>query len=259
MGVLYQAYRFINHWLEQESKHSVHSPALFKFYSEIILKDVVEPWHQPIENSRKILLENTNAVEQYDLGSGTQLPGKNKTVSQTASTSLTPAKWSRLLTRLLKYCEAKDVLELGTCLGINTLYISNDSQVNIKTIEGNPHLASLSGHLFKESGRKNIELITGSIDTHLEQMLASFLEIDLAFLDANHRYEPTVRYASMIWEKIRPGGILIADDNNRSAGMRKAWNELKKFENCQATFDLFRWGIMFKSPSPLHGHHTWKY
>lgn len=204
-------------------------------------------------------MTNKSAVESSDFGSGILGYPASRTVSSIAATSLTPARWSRLLYRLLKYTKAKNILELGTCLGINSLYLSDNPEVKVWTIEGNPQLASLAAEFFSVNGRKNITLIQGEIDKHLEEVLGSMAFVDLSFMDANHRYQPTLKYGRTIWGKLSPGGMLIADDINRSPEMRNAWSELSQSEGCAAAIDLFRWGILVKAPSELTGNHTWSY
>lgn len=259
MGVFYQAYRLIHHWLNEQSEHSAQSPALYKFYTDVILNDVVKSHQQEIENARTKFLKTRAKVKEFDFGSGSQIPIKTRTVSGVSDTSITPARWSRLLCRLLQYNKVKHILELGTCLGINALYISNDPEVKLWTIEGNPQLASLSEEVFKINGRKNIILIQGEIDKHLDAVLNSMSFVDLAFLDANHRYQPTLKYGTAIWAKLKPGRMLIADDINRSSEMRRAWTELSQLEDCSAVIDLYRWGILVKGPSELTGNHIWHY
>ncbi|MEO7991775.1 MAG: SAM-dependent methyltransferase, partial [Chryseolinea sp.] len=75
-----------------------------------------------------------------------------------------------------------------------------------------------------------------------------------AFMDANHRYEPTLRYFNILIQKMNDRGILIVDDIHYSTEMDRAWNELKQHVRVHASADLYRCGILFFDPSLNNQH-----
>lgn len=249
----------MHHWLGKESPHSVHAPALYHLYTEVIQKDSHTRPFIEIENSRKRLLADEGSIPFQNLGSGHSVRSGSSKVKDIASKSLTPEKWCQLLIRLSESIQAKNILELGTSLGISTLYLSSNIDCKVWTMEGNPAVARIANQLFSANHRTNIELISGNIDQELGPLLGRIPELDLIFLDANHRYEPTLRYAKQVLQKLRPGGLIIADDIHRSKGMNQAWNELRLNPEIQGSINLFRWGILVKGPSGINGHHIWDY
>jgi predicted O-methyltransferase YrrM len=253
----YTATKWLNHWLLCRSPHSVHSPALFQFYNEVIRKDYPTSEINKIELQRKKFQSDHDEISWTELGAGSQTDVAKRKISDLASQSLSPPVWCRLLHRLTEYLQAKNIIELGTCLGISTLYLSIRDDSEVTTLEGNESLKNPAGNAFKNLERKNIRLITGNIDATLPITLGSMPLLDMAFLDANHRLNPTVAYAEKIWNHLRPGGILITDDIHRSAEMGLAWKTICQLKGCAATIDLFRWGIAVKGPSVLNGHHRW--
>jgi len=73
----------------------------------------------------------------------------------------------------------------------------------------------------------------------------------LIFFDANHRYEPTLRYFKLCLEKIEEDSIFIFDDIYWSKEMRKAWEEIKEHEAVRQTLDFYQIGIvMFRKTQP---------
>ena len=92
-------------------------------------------------------------------------------------------------------------------------------------------------------------MIEGNIDTTLLSFLSSHGKIDFAFIDANHRYEPTKKYVEWIVQRTHPNSILILDDIHQSADMQKAWSEIQQHKLVYATVDLYRCGLLFFDPS----------
>ena len=71
----------------------------------------------------------------------------------------------------------------------------------------------------------------------------------LAFMDANHRYEPTIRYFELLLKKVHEKSVLIVDDIHHSCDMEKAWKEMQRHRLVYGSADLFRCGILFFDPS----------
>jgi hypothetical protein len=64
-----------------------------------------------------------------------------------------------------------------------------------------------------------------------------------------------MRYFTFYNEIIKEG-ILIIDDINWSAGMRKAWREIVKQNANYVTIDLFRMGMILIRESITPGHYV---
>jgi len=72
---------------------------------------------------------------------------------------------------------------------------------------------------------------------------------DLALMDANHRYAPTMRYFELLLKHVHHKSIIIADDIHLSADMEQAWRAMQQHELVYASADLYRCGILFFDPS----------
>lgn len=259
MPLPHQIVQWIQHWLRKESSHSIHSPALYRFYQVVIHKEIPSRTFSAIEASRDLLLAEEKIVPFQNLGSGNPTTTGTVKTRKVAGKSLTPPKWCRLLARLSQEIQAKNILELGTSFGISTLYLSVNPESKVWTMEGNQSIAFRAQQIFESLQRSNIKLIVGNIDQKLPEVLESIPELDLVFLDANHRYAPTIRYAEAIVERLNSGGFMIVDDIHRSKEMDHAWRKLKANSVFEASIDLFRWGILIKGPSNLSGHHVWNF
>ena len=256
---MHQIKSFINHWLDAVDEHSIHSPYFFDFYNQVVKKDNPNDGRfAGIEDLRRKLLSNQTQLKITDIGAqSTHFKTDTRTIAQVAATSLCSPKYCRLLSRILEHQKATEVLELGTSMGLTTLYLALNSSVNVTTFEGNSAMVNIALTHFESFEKSNIHLIEGNIDTTLEQYLQKPSRLDFVFMDANHRYEPTIRYFNLLTRRMAPKGIIVMDDIYHSPEMTKAWRELLEHELVYGSADLFRFGILFFDPALNRQHYTW--
>lgn len=249
MPTTFQFKSFITYWLDAVNQHSLHSPFFFDFYTKILKGNSPLARTEAIENIRAGFLKERTAITLQDFGAGsTHSKASSRTVAEIAQSSLSQQKFSGLFVRIIQHFNCKHVVELGTSLGINTLYLASVPGLNISTFEGDPHLVNRAEVLFESQSAK-ITIIPGNIDKTLAPYLQRTPKVDLAFIDANHRYEPTLQYANELIKRMHDQSILIVDDIHHSPEMQQAWNDLCQHRLVYASMDLFRCGILFFNPS----------
>jgi predicted O-methyltransferase YrrM len=257
---MHQIKHYLNHWLDAVDEHSIHSPFFFDFYKQVIKKDPDDTRFHEVEELRKKLLINKSELKIKDLGAqSSHFSNGTRTISQVAATSLCPAKYGRLLLRIIEQQRAKEVLELGTSMGLTSLYLGLNPNTHVTTFEGNPALINIALTHFESFEKKNIDLVEGNIDYTLPQFILQSAKIDFVFMDANHRYEPTLQYFKLLTKRMAPGGIIVLDDIYHSPEMTRAWQELRKHQLVYGSIDLFRMGILFFDPALNRQHYTWSY
>ena len=213
-----------------------------------------------IERLRRTLVTDERELKITDFGAGSRTGNSNKrSIKSIAHDVATPSKFSVLLSALIDYMDYKEVIELGTSLGLNTLYMSTNEQVKVTTFEGDSSLCEVAQNNFDALKRKNIKIIEGNIDDRLPIELANKKQIDLAYIDANHRYEPTLKYFDQILSKMSLNGLIILDDIHWSKGMWLAWNEIKRKPESILSIDIFEAGLVFINPELQAGHYTLKF
>jgi predicted O-methyltransferase YrrM len=195
------------------------------------------------------LLDSTHVVDVVDLGAGSQkLNGTRRKISDIAATSLSSEKYSKLYARMVSHFQCRNIVELGTSLGINALYLASGGG-HVTTFEGSPEIVGFAKSSVEFQGAANITIQEGNIDKTLPSFLQRSEKIDLVFMDANHRYEPTLRYAGWLLNKLHEQSIVILDDIHASAEMEMAWHDLRKHSLVYGSADLYRCGILFFDPS----------
>ena len=241
---MFQILAYIKYWLHQVEAHSLHSPFVFQFYNGLIKNNHEQD--SEIEQLRVELLKDSTRISLVDLGAGSRISKTNqRSISSIAKNSASPSKFSAFLQKLISRYEFREIFELGTSLGLNTLYLSKDPHVNVTTFEGDPHLSEIAQRNFEGLGRANINLIQGNIDNTLANALADTHSIDLVYIDANHSYAPTLNYYQQLLPKMSSKGIMVFDDIHWSKEMNKAWNEIKSDNANTLTLDLFEAGLVF--------------
>jgi len=200
-----------------------------------------------LKRREKKLFNDDSLITVTDLGAGSHL-NKNRTkkVSQIAKNALKNPALAQLIYRLAKDNNPKTIIELGTCLGITTAYLSKACpEADVITIEGCPETAKVAHNNFKELDLENVELQVGNFDVLLPDVIAKAEKLDFVYIDGNHRKEATLNYFNWCLPKIHQNSLLIFDDIYWSKGMKEAWQEIKNHPEVVVTIDLFWIGLVY--------------
>lgn len=246
---------YLKYVLAAKGAHSLHSPFVYEFYTEVIKKSS-HLNDGSIRELRKALSRDTEEISLLDLGAGSKKKGANRRrISEIVRTASVPTKYGRLLSRMVDFYGIKSSIELGTSLGIGTSYLAMGSSENkVVTIEGDPSLHQRAEQNFDRLKLRNIRTICGSFDDHLEESLSNGDPTDLVYIDGNHTYEATMDYFHFYLEHTHEDSFLIFDDIHWSEEMEKAWREIVRSPSIHVSMDLFRFGIVCKKKGQAKQH-----
>lgn len=252
---------YIKHRLTSKSRHGTHSPFVYKLTDEVIYDFKSNDDYKTIEAQRKKLLNDDSIVNVTDLGAGSHLNKNNtKKVRQIAKNALKSPSLAQLIYRLAKDNDPKSIIELGTCLGITTAYLSKSCpDADIITIEGCPETAKVAYNNFRDLDLENVELRVGNFDLLLPEIIAEQPQLDFVYVDGNHRKDATINYFNWCLPKVHEGTLLIFDDIYWSKGMKEAWEEIKSNPQVTVTIDLFWIGLVFFRKGQVKEHFKIKY
>lgn len=241
--------KFIQYFLTASNGkgHGVHSPFVYNFIEKILTDKKEYTCYSTIEAQRKILLQDETVIEVEDFGAGSTVIKTNKrVVKKIAASSLKSKKFAQLLYRIVQYYQPKTIVELGTSLGITSSYLAAGSTITkLFTFEGSANIAAKATQIFTNLEYTNLTLVEGDFAKTLPPLLSSLQEIDLAFIDGNHKKEPTLNYFHQLLQHSTNSTILIFDDIHWSAEMEAAWEQIKKHSKVTLTIDLFFIGLVF--------------
>jgi predicted O-methyltransferase YrrM len=226
--------------------HGVHSPFVFDFIIHVLKDKKKYGCYQSIESIRKELLGNETIIRIEDFGAGSTIMKSNeRKVKDIARSSLKPKKFAQLLFRIVQYYKPETIVELGTSLGVTTSYLaSGNKNATIYTFEGATSIANIAQQNFNALQLNNIELIQGDFSETLPALLAKINKVDLAFIDGNHRKQPTLDYFDQLLAHSTSETILLFDDIHWSEEMEAAWETIQNHPSVTLTIDLFFIGIV---------------
>lgn len=239
---------FLRHLIRARDEHALHSPFLFDLYTTVIRQDRPDdPLFGPVQSLRRRMLADKRLIQITDFGAGSRVNAAwKRPIRDIARNSLKAERFGRLLYRLIRKFNALTVLDLGTSLGITTLYEAIATPGGrVITFEGCPETAAVAQKNFEQAGVGNIELVVGNLDETLPACVAALDRLDFVFFDANHRCEPTVRYFETCLPKMHNDTCFVFDDIHWSDDMERAWESIKAHPDVTVTVDLFYIGLVF--------------
>lgn len=240
--------KYAMHVLSSVNQHGVHSPFLFNLLTEAVYPRKNFSCFNTIEQLRKELLVNTRTISITDLGAGSRKQNSNsKEVRTIAKNALKPPYLAQLLFNIVAYSGGpKTIIELGTSLGITTAYLANThSKSMVYTFEGCPNTLAVAQENWAKLNLTNIHAHQGDFKQTLPIVLQTLQNVDVAYIDGNHQYKPTLDYFNAIVERCNNDSILIFDDIHWSKEMEQAWSEIYADSRVTVSFDLFFFGIVF--------------
>lgn len=132
------------------------------------------------------------------------------------------------------------IIEIGTCVGISGMFLlagmARSGGGHLVTFEGSPELASIAKSNMEKITHSlpgvSFEIEVGPLDSTFYKKISSLNNpINLAFIDGNHREEPTLEYHNEIRKKMHKTGVIVHDDIAWGEGMARAWERITTLES----------------------------
>lgn len=239
--------KYIQYLRSGKNKYDIHPPFLYRFITEVFEDKTNYPEYKIIETLKKELLRVDQTIEVLDLGAGSSVDNKkSRSIKDITKYSSKPKKLGRLLFRISRDLKPSYIIELGTSMGLSSGYMALGNKYSrLTTIEGCPNIASRAALNFANMGIPNINLVVGDFDDTLKDCLSSIPQVDLVYIDGNHREEPTINYFEQCLLKTVNTSCMIFDDIHWSEGMENAWKYICDHESVTLSLDLFFMGIVF--------------
>jgi predicted O-methyltransferase YrrM len=241
--------------------HGIHSPFVYYIITRVFRKKTDPDIIYTIEQVRRKMTSDKRAIKVKDLGSRS---GSSETifrkVSDIAGRSPVSPKYGALLSNMAAEFGKPLIIELGTSLGISTMYMAASSaNTTVCTIEGCPETAGIAQQNFIEAGFNNIKIMVGSFDEVIQDFSKDDTSPGLVFIDGNHLKEPLIKYFNKMAQISDDKTVIIIDDINYSKEMAEAWDEIKLHRKVSVSIDIFRMGILFLREGITHCNYTIRY
>ena len=275
---MWRTLQYLRHlqYIRHRRGFGVHSPCVFDWVHRVVFNadrigvpEEIRSLHRELRKERTRIGSGGKADPGADVEAGVKAradadPGAGSTgygagskVGRAASRSVgsfvrhssVSPKYGALLYRISRWFRPDHILELGTGLGVSTLYLAAGSPgIPLHTVEGHRDRADFSAGLIKRCGFPGVKVHVGEMGQVLEEMPPAEGNRLLAFVDGNHRFEPTVRYMRWILDRAgnRDGdeAVVVMDDITWSKEMGQAWKEIISWPEVRVSIDLFHMGIL---------------
>ena len=225
--------------------HGVHPPFVYGFIRKVLIDTNKYEEYLFVERYREKLKSLSDEVEFKDYGAGSKTMNSSKIrINEIVKNSSVKRKYGRLLFRMVRYFNPNTILEIGTSLGVSTMYLSlADPNSNIYTIEGNENLLNFLKDELEKQNIENVHTYCGEFDIILPELLDK--KNDMAFIDGNHSKKATLKYFNLLKANCHNDSVLIFDDIYWSREMADAWREIKEDKDVTLTIDIFQFGLVF--------------
>ncbi len=236
-------FAYLKYWLVKEDQYSIQSPLVYDLYDGLLVfakKSVGKD--SELEEIRKKLLNDREILEIEDFGAGSKkLRSTNRKTSSITKYSTSSRKFSLLYQYFCSRTPAKIVFELGTCVGINTRYLSIVTKGQLFTFEGSYSLWQKAQEFPPPD---NIQFIYGNINATLSPTIQEFNPVDFVLIDATHTFLGTLSYFELVIPFIQDSSIVAVADIHWSAEMNAAWEEIKRHPKVVLSLDFYECGIL---------------
>jgi len=240
---------YLRYLANSGSRHSVHSPFVYTLVDQVFRDKKEYQAYHDIAKLRSKLLQKAQVIEITDFGSGAnrkQYSHRFERVASIVRNSSVSEKYGRLLFRFVGYFKPQTIIELGTSVGLSTLYMAlANPDMHIYTIEGCTTKSEQATANFNALNVSNVEQHIGRFDLVLPDLVKQVKKMDFAFIDGNHNYEATIENFKTLLGIANNETVFVFDDIHWSVGMQNAWDEIIDHERVTVSIDIFRMGIVF--------------
>lgn len=241
---IYPFFSYLRYWFLQEDQYSLQSPFIYRIYTDLLSYFLAKKTADlDLEEIRSLLLNDLEILKISDYGAGSKkLESQFRKTAEVTKYSTTGRKFSQLYQYFCSLTPAEKVLELGTCVGINSRYLAKATKGTLFTFEGAESLYQKAQEFPVES---NTRYIFGNIKDTLPAILKRIEEVDFALIDATHNYKGTTTYFNQILPLLHKSSIVAIADIHWSKEMDQAWEEIKSHHKVRLSIDCYECGILF--------------
>ena len=237
----------MKYFANAKTRYQIHSPFVFDLINEVYEDKRTYYAFDKAEILREALMRDESEIEVTDFGAGSHNnKSPERKIANIATNALSPPEQCAFLFRLINRYRPKTLIEIGTSLGIATLYQAfGNKNGQMITLEGCPKIAQVAQIQFKKAKAKNIEITVGNFDYTLEDALKKVGSLDYIFIDGNHRKLPTIQYYEQALKYAHNDTIFVFDDIHWSKDMEAAWAEVTARIEVTIALDFFYFGLVF--------------
>ncbi|HXH18946.1 MAG TPA: class I SAM-dependent methyltransferase [Chitinophagales bacterium] len=237
---------YVRFRLHARSRYTIHSPFLFELVNDVLRDKRHFYAFDEIEKIREQLLADNTRIRENHYGEPSKALPESRRMSDITRVAALPARYGKLLFRLVNHLRPAGILELGTGTGISTLYLASAStNVPVISLEASPVLGEKARQQAARMRLNNVRIITGNFTDTLEEALRQLPQPLFVFIDGDHNKAHLLHYLERLLPFTKPDSTIVIDDIYWSEEMKHAWCEIIRLPQVTMSVDMFRLGILF--------------
>jgi len=212
------------YYFNAKTKYQVHSPFVFEFVEQIVEDDRQYYYFNTIEGYRKQVSVTDTSLRNL---------AKKHSISP---------EMGRFLFKIVNKYQPKFAIELGTGIGIATLYQCTPSKkMQLYSLEENVGLAKKSQSLLQALGLQNVQFMIGPYEKSVPSVFSKMPQIDLVTINEL----TTQNLMEKILAQCAKEAVLVFNYPHRTKERLTQWEWLKSHPSIRLTVDLYNMGIAF--------------
>lgn len=224
--------------------YGVHSPFVFNLITKVIEERCSYYSFYDIELIRKQLLFRDDIIAYPDKQQKGKL--RRRTVGEIVEREAIKPKHGALLFRLANYFKPQSILQLGSSMGLSTLYLTSyASGLKCIALENIPEFAPIARIAYEKGARNPVDLRTGSNKELLPQALEELKQVDFVFFNTLYEQPDNVWLFNECTKYVHDGSLFVFEGIKASRKMREFWKEICACPEVTVTIDLYSMGIVF--------------
>lgn len=239
-------------------RHKIHSPFVYDFLDKCLPLQINSIDRSRLNSLCSSLKIDNRTINIVDHGAGSKKLGSSRVIRSIYKQSSSKGKYGELLYKIANHYKAKNILELGTSLGIGACYLATGApDALITTVEGCPETFKIATENIHQFGLENINLINNTFDGFIHKDNDTLY--DMIYIDGHHDGEALLHYLNRLKKNQHNNTLFILDDIRWSDSMLNAWKKIIQSPEYHVTMDLYRWGIVLPRPEQEKEHFVIRY
>jgi predicted O-methyltransferase YrrM len=231
--------------------HGVHSPFVFNLITKVIEESLPFYRFNEIEMERRKLHDCLEKLSYTDKR-GVKEKKHTATVSAIVGQEAIKQKQGMLLFRLANYFKYKKILQIGTGVGISTLYLTSyNSDIQCISLEAVPAFADIAKRFLDSEMQATVAIHVGEYQQLLPEALTALQQVDMVYFKSKREQAHTIALFEQVLPHIHSNTCIVFDGIKATQQMRQVWKTICNHPQVTVTVDLYSMGIVFFDPK-LH-------
>ena len=223
--------------------YGVHSPFVFALLTNVIEDKSAYYSYHDISLIRRRLTQNNKSI---------CYKGKRLTVKKAVQKYGISKKEGEFLFRLTNYFKPREILSVGSSLGLTPLYLSRyDSSVQCITLECEQDFAEMATHFLSKETNPSLQIRTGTYKEVISEPTSQLQRIDCIFIDKNVGISDLDFIFNQCLPFIHDQTFCVFAGIRLSSEKYHFWEQICQHPRVTVAVDLFQMGLLFFQPT-LH-------